>query len=122
MSDNKEIPASATEESVDDVETVEDAKKNAEDARSIEKAEEAKLRARMPLMNRPTSAFLQKRIGKGQKYFDSGDYQMAMQNSKKSRIPPMLAHSTGGTIPTIESVPARKTSIIQGKQGPPALS
>ena len=28
------------------------------------------------------SAFLQKRLGKGTKYFDSGDYQMAKQGGR----------------------------------------
>ena len=31
------------------------------------------------------SAFLQKRLGKGQKYFDSGDYQMAKQGGRMGR-------------------------------------
>ncbi|KAA0203395.1 hypothetical protein HAZT_HAZT005175 [Hyalella azteca] len=88
-------------------------------ARSIEAAEEAKLKARLPqgMMGRPAaghSAFLQKRLGKGQKYFDSGDYQMALQKpNNKSRMPPLLAHSTGEAIPTPDTVPIRKTSIIQ---------
>jgi hypothetical protein len=30
------------------------------------------------------SAFLQKRLAKGQKYFDSGDYQMAKQTGKSN--------------------------------------
>uniref|UniRef100_A0A2P2HWN5 cAMP-regulated phosphoprotein 19-like n=1 Tax=Hirondellea gigas TaxID=1518452 RepID=A0A2P2HWN5_9CRUS len=90
-----------------------------ESARSIEAAEEAKLRARHPqsMVGRPAaghSAFLHKRLGKGQKYFDSGDYQMALQKPhNKSRMPPLLAHSTGEAIPTPDSVPVRKTSIIQ---------
>jgi len=93
-------------------------------ARSIELAEEAKLRARMPLMNKPGSAFLQKRLGKGLKYFDSGDYQMALQKPHKGpRMPPLLAGNTGGAIPTPETVPARKTSIIQQpKLAPSATS
>ena len=51
-----------------------------------------------------------------QKYFDSGDYQMAKQKpapGNKSRMPPLLAQPTGEAIPTPESVPVRKTSIIQ---------
>lgn len=119
MADSKEAQAAAA--AIKATEEAEEIERAEEDARSIEKAEEAKLRARMPLMNRPASAFLQKRLGKGQKYFDSGDYQMAMQKSHKSRMPPLLAHSTGDTIPTPESVPARKTSIIQGSKAP-ALS
>merc|ERR1712129_355619 len=55
------------------------------------------------------SAFLQKRLAKGQKYFDSGDYQMGLQNKQKG------PRGMGGrlTIPTPDTVPARKLSIIQ---------
>lgn len=84
---------------------------------SSEAAEEAKLKSKYPSIGRPMaghSAFLQKRLAKGQKYFDSGDYQMAKQKpATKSRMPPLLAQPTGDTIPTPESVPVRKTSIIQ---------
>jgi len=87
-------------------------------AAKVEAAEEAKLRSRFPMAGRPIaghSAFLQKRLAKGQKYFDSGDYQMARQSNQfdKSRMPPLLAQPTGETIPTPDSVPVRKTSIIQ---------
>nr|CAG4640271.1 EOG090X0B17 [Daphnia pulex]SVE85055.1 EOG090X0B17 [Daphnia pulex] len=59
-----------------------------------------------------------------QKYFDSGDYQMAKQKgpakiptaAATAVIPPAnLGHPTGDAIPTPESVPTRKTSIIQSK-------
>ncbi|KAF2367943.1 hypothetical protein FHG87_001298 [Trinorchestia longiramus] len=115
----EKVEASATETSGDDSVEKETPADTKEEARSIEAAEEAKLRARLPqsMMGRPAaghSAFLQKRLGKGQKYFDSGDYQMALQKpSNKSRMPPLLAHSTGEAIPTPDSVPVRKTSIIQ---------
>ncbi|XP_071534726.1 cAMP-regulated phosphoprotein 19 [Panulirus ornatus] len=89
-------------------------------AAGVEAAEEAKLRSKYPSVGRPMaghSAFLQKRLTKGQKYFDSGDYQMAKQKppSNKSRMPPLLAQPTGEAIPTPESVPVRKTSIIHSK-------
>ncbi len=56
----------------------------------IEREEERKLLSKYPNMNRPLggamggrgggrgghSAFLQKRLAKGQKFFDSGDYQV----------------------------------------------
>lgn len=92
------------------------------------------------------TAFLQKRLAKGvrfwykirtlpcwdwetektniffsfqQKYFDSGDYQMAKQRPggvggpfKTTTVPKV---PTGDTIPTPETVPIRKTSIIQPK-------
>nr|ACO10883.1 cAMP-regulated phosphoprotein 19 [Caligus rogercresseyi] len=89
----------------------------------VEKAEENKLKAKFPKVNRSGggghSAFLQKRLAKGQKYFDSGDYQMAKQSQKggtrryPASVPVLAQPSTGETIPTPESVPARKTSIIQ---------
>ena len=95
-------------------------------------AEEQKLRAKYAQGNRPHggaggghSLFLQKRLAKGQKYFDSGDYQMAKQKSRGPGVPaaaagrsgvaiPVLAGPpTGDTIPTPDTVPARKSSIIQ---------
>ncbi|TRY74753.1 hypothetical protein TCAL_09198 [Tigriopus californicus] len=108
-----------------------------EDKASIERQQEEKLRQKYPAVNRPGppggvasgagggghSAFLQKRLAKGQKYFDSGDYQMAKQKNRGGLggagpagrlVMPVLAQpSTGDTIPTPELVPARKTSIIQ---------
>ncbi|XP_046399415.1 cAMP-regulated phosphoprotein 19 [Ischnura elegans] len=85
----------------------------------LEKIEEAKLKTKYPKAVLPMtghSGFLQKRLAKGQKYFDSGDYQMAKQKkapTAKARVPPVLAFATGEAIPTPESVPVRKTSIIQ---------
>lgn len=89
----------------------------------IEKQEEQKLKSKFPGMpNRPMgggggghSAFLQKRLAKGQKYFDSGDYQMAQQKGRMGpgrMAMPVLAQ-TGEAHPTPDTVPARKTSIIQ---------
>ena len=86
----------------------------AEKAIEIEKMEEQKLKSKFPgellfsFTTRPASlnlfkyffqfsaiggrpggggqsAFLQKRLGKGQKYFDSGDYQMAKQGGRMGR-------------------------------------
>merc|ERR1712050_349566 len=91
-----------------------------EKAVEIEKMEEQKLKSKFPAIGgRPGggghSAFLQKRLGKGQKYFDSGDYQMAKQGGRMGRGPiPVLAQPTGEEHPTPDSVPARKSSIIQG--------
>lgn len=48
--------------------------------RRIELEEEKKLKARHPAIQRPGSEFLQKRLQRGQKYFDSGDYNMAKSN------------------------------------------
>ncbi|XP_046752088.1 cAMP-regulated phosphoprotein 19 [Diprion similis] len=84
----------------------------------IEKLEEAKLRAKFPNAGgHPISghsAFLQKRLAKGQKFFDSGDYQMAKQKST-AKPKPAGVLPTGDAIPTPETVPQRKTSIIQQK-------
>jgi len=90
----------------------------------IEKEQEQKLKSKFPGMPaRPMpgggvshSAFLQKRLTKGQKYFDSGDYQMAQQKGRvgSGRMAmPILAQPTGEAHPTPATVPARKTSIIQ---------
>ncbi|XP_023023230.2 endosulfine alpha [Leptinotarsa decemlineata] len=96
----------------------------------VEKQEEAKLKAKYPVSSvsggipgriaSGHSAFLQKRLSKGQKYFDSGDYQMAKQKfgngpSKPGiQLPgPIPFVATGDAIPTPETVPVRKTSIAQ---------
>ncbi|KAM8708414.1 hypothetical protein ACLKA7_015394 [Drosophila subpalustris] len=84
--------------------------------RDLEKIEEEKLKSKYPSGMRVPgghSAFLQKRLQKGQKFFDSGDYQMAKQ--KGGSVKQVFANkvSTGDAIPTPETVPARKTSIIQ---------
>lgn len=103
-------------------------------ARELERIEEAKLKAKYP--GGPTgagrpgghSSFLQKRLAKGQKYFDSGDYQMAKQkmggaNKAPLKIPlPINPYATGDAIPTPETVPARKTSIIQPSKFNPQSS
>lgn len=86
--------------------------------KELERIEEEKLKAKYPQtvggFGRPGghSAFLQKRLQKGQKYFDSGDYQMAKQSTGVKQI---FANKrpTGDAIPTPESVPVQKTSIIK---------
>lgn len=91
------------------------------------KAEEEKLKAKYQLPSNwrgsGHSVFLQKKLAKGQKYFDSGDYQMAKQNTCKPKIDKaapqsLLKFGTGEAIPTPDTVPARKTSIIQPKFTP----
>ena len=66
------------------------------------------------LPNRPLggggghSAFLQKRLAKGQKYFDSGDYQMAQQKGRlggPGRMAMPVLAQTGEAHPTPDSVP-----------------
>jgi len=121
-----EVPSEGTEEQ----------QLSKQDKINIEREQEQKLKAKYP-QSRPMaggpglgapgggagggghSAFLQKRLAKGQKYFDSGDYQMAKQTKPRPGAPgrmmiPVLAQPpTGDTIPTPDTVPARKTSIIQ---------
>ncbi|KAH8293811.1 hypothetical protein KR054_004849 [Drosophila jambulina] len=91
----------------------------------LEKLEEEKLKSKYPSGMRVPgghSAFLQKRLQKGQKFFDSGDYQMAKQ--KGGGVKQVFANkvTTGEAIPTPETVPARKTSIIQPCNKFPATS
>ncbi|XP_066908586.1 cAMP-regulated phosphoprotein 19 isoform X2 [Halyomorpha halys] len=79
------------------------------------------LKSKYPMGLSGHSAFLQKKLAKGQKYFDSGDYQMARQTTgvtkgrQSQTSTPFFNFPTGEAIPTPESVPVRKTSIIQPK-------
>ncbi|RWS27054.1 cAMP-regulated phosphoprotein 19-A-like protein [Leptotrombidium deliense] len=100
-----------------------------EELQKAEKEEEAKLKAKYPSVVRPGPQLLQKRLQKGQKYFDSGDYNMAKAATKnnKTRLPvstlsqqpcapPQQPPPTGDTIPTPDCLPTRKTSIhVQSK-------
>ncbi|RWS08452.1 cAMP-regulated phosphoprotein 19-A-like protein, partial [Dinothrombium tinctorium] len=102
-----------------------------EELKRAEKEEEAKLKAKYPSVPRPGPQLLQKRLQKGQKYFDSGDYNMA-KAATKTRLPastlshqpgllggceaPLPPPPTGDTIPTPDCLPTRKTSIhVQSK-------
>lgn len=69
--------------------------------RQIELAEEKKLKARHPCIQRPGSEFLQKRLQRGQKYFDSGDYNMAKAASANPNV--KLATSGITPMPAIDS-------------------
>lgn len=83
--------------------------------RKAELEEEAKFKSKYPTNTRPGgSLFLQKRLNKGQKYFDSGDYNMAKAKGQKV-VPRVPQNPTGETIPTVESLPPRKTSLVQSK-------
>lgn len=139
----EENKAKTTEESTSSSEKMPPPPSRQEQA-NIERAEEEKLRAKYPKApaNKPMpptgpvggapggaaaagggghSAFLQKRLAKGTKYFDSGDYNMAKQKGPRGMagrltIPVqggLSQPSTGDTIPTPDTVPARKLSIIQ---------
>lgn len=82
------------------------------DNKSVEKLEEEKLIAKKYPMGLPKaqSIFLQKRMNKGQKYFDSGDYQMAKQNAKQMQMNNAI---TGTIIPTPETVTKLKSFMIK---------
>ena len=93
----------------------------------IEKIEEQKLKSKFPGFagrgrGGGQSAFLQKRVGAGQKYFDSGDYEMAKQRGPMGRAGPkkgQLRRSTGEEHPSPDSVPAKKSPSIQRTQHSP---
>ncbi|XP_029993116.1 cAMP-regulated phosphoprotein 19-like [Sphaeramia orbicularis] len=89
---------------------------------SPEKAEEAKLKARYPNLGAKPggSDFLRKRLQKGQKYFDSGDYNMAKAKMKNKQLPSAPAEKTeitGGHIPTPQDLPQRKTIVASKLAG-----
>lgn len=88
---------------------------------SPEKAEEAKLKSRYPnLGHKPGgSDLLRKRLQKGQKYFDSGDYNMAKAKIKNKQLPTAAPEkteiTTGDHIPTPQDLPQRKPSLVASK-------
>ncbi|XP_046913446.2 endosulfine alpha isoform X1 [Dermatophagoides farinae] len=57
------------------------------ESKMAEKEEESKLKAKYPQLQRPGPQFLQKRLQKGQKFFDSGDYNMAKAAAAKGGTP-----------------------------------
>ncbi|EFB24996.1 hypothetical protein PANDA_017793, partial [Ailuropoda melanoleuca] len=75
---------------------------------SLEKAEEAKLKMRCPLLvQKPGgSDFLRKRLQKGQKYFDSGDYNMAKAKMNQGFLG--KTEVTGDHIPTPQDLTQQK--------------
>ncbi|XP_077872090.1 cAMP-regulated phosphoprotein 19 [Ictidomys tridecemlineatus] len=87
---------------------------------SPEKAEEAKLKARYPHLGQKPggSDFLRKQLQKGQKYFDSGDYNMAKAKMKNKQLPttsPDKTDVTGDHIPTPQDLPQWKPSLVASK-------
>ncbi|XP_058516197.1 alpha-endosulfine isoform X3 [Ochotona princeps] len=59
-----------------------------------------------------------KRLQKGQKYFDSGDYNMAKAKMKNKQLPsagPDKNLVTGDHIPTPQDLPQRKSSLVTSK-------
>ncbi|KAG3287697.1 ARPP19-like, partial [Ictidomys tridecemlineatus] len=60
----------------------------------------------------------EKRLQKGQKYFDSGDYNMAKAKMKNEQLPtaaPDKTEVTGDHIPTPQDLPQRKPSLVASK-------
>ncbi|XP_028327081.1 endosulfine alpha b [Gouania willdenowi] len=87
---------------------------------STMKVEEAKLKAKYPgLGQKPGgSDLLMKRLTRGQKYFDSGDYNMAKAKMKNKQLPtagPVKNLVTGDHIPTPQDLPQRKSSLVTSK-------
>ncbi|KAF6716506.1 cAMP-regulated phosphoprotein 19 [Oryzias melastigma] len=88
---------------------------------NLEKAEEAKLKARYPnLGHKPGgSDLLRKRLQKGQKYFDSGDYNMAKAKITNKQLQtaaaPEKSEITGDHIPTPQDLPPRKPPLVASK-------
>ncbi|KAH1184006.1 alpha-endosulfine-like [Mauremys mutica] len=85
-----------------------------------ERAEEAKLKANYPNLGQKPggSDFLMKRLQKGQKYFDSGDYSMARAKMKNKQLPstgPDMNLVTGDHIPTPQDLAPRKSSLVTSK-------
>ncbi|XP_017321603.1 cAMP-regulated phosphoprotein 19a [Ictalurus punctatus] len=104
------------------LETTEEQKEVDSEVICPERAEEAKLKARYP--NLPAKAggsdLLRKRLQKGQKYFDSGDYNMAKAKTKNKQLPSAQTEKaekeiTGDHIPTPQDLPQRKTSLVASK-------
>jgi len=94
---------------------------------NMEKEEEAKLRAKYPNLKSSGghSSFLQKRLSKNPKFFDSGDYNMAKSKMGAPKQVPVVAGGklivpgtgiTGEEHPTPETVlQTRKPSLVQSK-------
>uniref|UniRef100_A0A8C4X0D6 Endosulfine alpha b n=1 Tax=Eptatretus burgeri TaxID=7764 RepID=A0A8C4X0D6_EPTBU len=85
-----------------------------------EKMEEVKLHSKYPNLAQKSSgsSFLMKRMQRGQKYFDSGDYNMYKANQKHKSMasgdiekPPI----TGDHIPTPQDLPQRRPSLLTSK-------
>ncbi|XP_016399310.1 alpha-endosulfine-like [Sinocyclocheilus rhinocerous] len=85
------------------------------------RTEEAKLKAKYPNLGQKPggSDFLMKKLQKGQKYFDSGDYNMAKAKMKNKQLPAAAGPDknivTGDHIPTPQDLPQRKSSLVTSK-------
>uniref|UniRef100_A0A8I5N5D7 cAMP-regulated phosphoprotein 19 n=1 Tax=Papio anubis TaxID=9555 RepID=A0A8I5N5D7_PAPAN len=100
--------------------SVEKQKEMEDTVNSPEKTEEAKLKARYPHLGQMPagSDFLRKRLQKGQKYFDSGDYNMAKAKMKNKQLPTAALEKTevtGDHIPTPKDLAQWKPSLVASK-------
>uniref|UniRef100_A0A8D2H285 cAMP-regulated phosphoprotein 19 n=1 Tax=Urocitellus parryii TaxID=9999 RepID=A0A8D2H285_UROPR len=105
---------------VQEAASAEEQKEMEDKVTSPEKAEEAKLKARYPHLGQKPggSDFLRKGLQKGQKYFDSGDYNMAKAKMKNKQLPtaaPDKTEVTADHIPTPQDLPQRKPSLVASK-------
>ncbi|XP_051729454.1 alpha-endosulfine [Ctenopharyngodon idella] len=80
----------------------------------------AKLKEKYPNLGQKPggSDFLMKRLQKGQKYFDSGDYNMAKAKMKSKHVlaaGPEEKLVTGDHIPKPQDLPQRKPSALASK-------
>nr|XP_012618897.1 cAMP-regulated phosphoprotein 19 isoform X1 [Microcebus murinus] len=114
------VKGSTMSAEVPEAASAEEQKEMEDKVTSPEKAEEAKLKARYPHLGQKPggSDFLRKRLQKGQKYFDSGDYNMAKAKMKNKQLPaaaPDKTEVTGDHIPTPQDLPQRKPSLVASK-------
>ncbi|CAL8247785.1 unnamed protein product [Lota lota] len=84
------------------------------------KSEEAKPKAQYPSLGQKPggSDFLMRRLQKGPRFFDSGDYNMAKDKMKNKQLPvagPDKNLVTGDHIPTPQDLPQRKSSLVTSK-------
>jgi len=115
MSNENVAPIEDSEETQEDSGKEETAESEELNLQHMEQIEEAKLKAKYPAAKKPGgTTFLQKRLNRGQKYFDSGDYNMAKATGQKRSIP-VVPQPTGEAIPTPDNLPTRKTSLVQSK-------
>ncbi|XP_056597373.1 alpha-endosulfine [Triplophysa dalaica] len=103
-----------------DTNTTLSSEENQEDCCNPVLDEEAKLKAKYPNLSHKSggSDFLMKKLQKGQKYFDSGDYNMAKAKMKSKHLVtagPDKNLVTGDHILTPQDLPQRKTTLLTSK-------
>ncbi|KAJ7365823.1 hypothetical protein OS493_002544 [Desmophyllum pertusum] len=92
----------------------------ASEEKPSELTEEQKLELKFPGNKKPVATdILRKRMTRGVKYFDSGDYAMAKSEKKggpaaainRGKPMPCMPLGVGKAIPTPDNIPHRKTSV-----------